>query len=206
MGLPRVKRSLVMEPSSLRGLRGALLATVALARVAHADPPCAEPPEVRCVVHRESTQSFPPDPAFPMTRSSEVAISTVRDVDLDGDGTRDAIVPEPLAGECPQTAHYALYLVRNGCARRVGVVSGAVEFASLTSAPRSHGLVVVTTVSEVQRQPDPRRPAELVRTTRRWRYDGTVYREASVASEARVCHHCPRVRCESRCEVVRRQS
>lgn len=123
-------------------------------------------------------------------------MGTSHPFDLDGDGQLDTLVPEPARGDCVQDFHFAIYVTRGRCGHRVGVVYGTLDIAALAAAPRSAGLPDLTTVTERQQQADPRRPAELRRETRTYRFDGTTYRESNHTVSISVCHHCPDQRCE----------
>ncbi|MEI8256357.1 MAG: hypothetical protein WCJ30_11855 [Deltaproteobacteria bacterium] len=167
-------------------------------RAAFAPPgQCVSVPRRNLQLRRTCTQSSPPDPEYPISRSDVVGMSTSESFDLDGDGQLDALVPEPAPNDCVQDFHFAVYVNRGSCGHRVGVVQGSIDVAAMGAAPRHGGLPDLSTLTERQQQQDPRTPAQLRRERRTYRFDGTVYREITDVVSVSVCHHCPAQRCET---------
>lgn len=157
---------------------------------------CGAIPDTSWVLRRTTTQSSPPDPEFPGVSHSEVGYGPARVLDLDGDGVRDAFVPEPQRGDCVDDMHIALYVVRGTCGHRVGVVVGRPE----TSAPatrRGGALLELVTTERETVQRDPRVPAVQRTHTRTYRFDGRAYRETRHTQRDAICHHCAQVWCEA---------
>ncbi|MBL9023482.1 MAG: hypothetical protein JNL21_14900 [Myxococcales bacterium] len=154
--------------------------------------PCVPIPELSFRVDRVHTQSSPPDPSQPFQTNNTVSVATDRSLDIDGDGARDALVPEPAEGDCNFDLHRAVYVARGDCGHKVGVVAGSVE---PKTGPISSGLPELTTVVEVGAQPDPLQPARRRTIKRTYRFDGATYRKVHEQSEDVVCHHCSTVRC-----------
>ncbi len=155
---------------------------------------CVAIPSPTFHIHRTTTQSSPPDPAYPYQREATLAFGTTRAVDLDGDGTLDVLVPEPAAGDCVSTMHVAVYLARGACGHRLGVLQGRIELAA-SSTHRTHGLFDLVTTSDETIQDDPRVPAQRRTHRRTYRFDGTAYRETAHTTSDGVCHHCPHESC-----------
>jgi hypothetical protein len=156
---------------------------------------CTPVPRGQWILDRTIIQSSPPDPKYPFEHSDRVAMGVSEPFDLDGDGVRDVLVPEPGPGDCTMDFHFAIYIKRGACGHRVGIVYGNIDATALSSAPRHAGLPELTTRTERQQQPDPRVPAELRVETRTYRFDGVAYREVHQTVTTSVCHHCPSVRC-----------
>lgn len=112
-------------------------------------------------------------------------------VDVDGDGTVDVLVPTPEPGDCNHDAHFTLFLVRQGCGRAVGTFVGMPEPIERAGG----GLPEITTTVEFGEQRDPRQPAQRVTVKRRYRFDGSTYREAQRSEGRSTCHHCSSVHC-----------
>jgi hypothetical protein len=182
-------------------LAGAVLLGTALLRPSAGSgqvpaPPgaCVAIPSPTFHVHRTTTQSSPPDPAYPYQREATLGFGTTRAVDVDGDGTLDVLVPEPAPGDCVGSMHVAVYLVRGACGHRLGVIQGRVDPAA-SSTHRIRGLFdLVTTVDETV-QDDPRVPARRRTHRRTYRFDGAAYRELTHTTSDAVCHHCVREAC-----------
>jgi hypothetical protein len=154
--------------------------------------PCLPIPEKAFRIDRVAMQASPPDPSFPYEARSAVGVSTDRSLDIDGDGQRDALVPEPAPGDCNNDMHAAVYVARGACGHRVGVVVGSVR---PTAGSQPGALPDLTTTVESGYQDDPRVPAQRRTVTRTYRFDGTAYREAGRKTEDAICHHCGTVRC-----------
>jgi hypothetical protein len=157
---------------------------------------CVPIPTTSYVLHRTTTQSSPPDPEYPGVTNSDLGYGPARGVDLDGDGTRDAFVPEPQRGDCVDDMHVALYVVRGTCGHRVGVVVGRLETPA-PSARRAGTLPDLVTTELETVQDDPRVPAVQRTHTRTYRFSGGVYRETRHTQSDSVCHHCARVWCDA---------
>lgn len=110
-------------------------------------------------------------------------------IDVDGDGTRDVLVPVPGPHDCPAQAPLDLYVVRGACGHRVGRVIGDLE-AALPRPAGSRALPDLTTSTIDVEQGDPRVPAVRRTDRRTYRFEGGAYRQVDRTSETSVCHHC----------------
>lgn len=106
-----------------------------------------------------------------------------REMDLDGDGTLDVLVPLPGARSppdaCPEDVRWAIYVVRGACGHLVGEIEGDPRQGSIMS----RGLFDIT--AEIA----PSSGME-GRTSLRYTFDGLSYREgAREVSQPRCEQH-----------------
>jgi hypothetical protein len=95
-------------------------------------------------------------------------VMDVSEVDLDGDGVKDLLVPVDEANcnkyDCPKTA----WVVRGACGHRVGVIDVGRTASIEVTSTKEHGLVDVRVSGDM--------------TDFTYKFDGTEYRGTQVAS------------------------
>lgn len=154
--------------------RSPLCAALLLATAARAEPPCAPVPDLTWTVEVTSGRGIGDDLRRSWTYGTE------RTIDLDRDGTPDALVPVPggrLPGAtCPHEVRRELHLVRGECAVPVGVIEGEPVAAATTT----HGLVDLRATI-----PPPDQSEGTV--TIDYRFDGARYVEVARSVDRARC-------------------
>ncbi|HJL00937.1 MAG TPA: hypothetical protein RMH85_27670 [Polyangiaceae bacterium LLY-WYZ-15_(1-7)] len=165
--------------------------------------PCVEVPERSWILEVTGREAHPP-PGREQPTTLRQGYSTHHGVDLDGDGTPDALVPSLADGVCPHEIEWEAYVMRGDCGHLVGRVEGLLREVGPVPTGGLAELRVGSRWSDLTdpaRPPGPRNVATLHETVTRWRWDPVAGTYEATGTERRdgICHHCPVF---LRCRVV----
>ncbi len=152
---------------------------------------CLVPHDREYIIEVTSREAHPPpDREEPEPRRH--ALRTLRDFDLDGDGTMDVFVPTLEPNACLHDVTYAMYVVRGDCGHDVGTLRGRPQLSEgETDGLRNlEGHRRWAAITDANSPPGPNNVATLWEVTTPY-----VAREAHYASgdpreSSGICHHC----------------
>ena len=130
-------------------------------------------------------------------RPWSVGFTTRRDIDLDGDGRLDALVPQKSkAVKCSHDVVYKAYVMRGSCGHYVGDISGGtIDPATRLAAVGASGLKTVTTTDRITRRKHVRgagqeQRGETTHFTWTSRYRNGRYQSKLQTRKSCCCIHC----------------
>ena len=122
-------------------------------------------------------------------------LSSTREVDVDGDGVLDVLVPQPANKDtCPEQVMWKVYAVRGKCGRELGTIGpGSLAAPALPADASGFRPLVMTSQTAAYGK---RGTPELTTTTRSFAVQHGHYEQTAVDTKTGVCHHCSVWHCQ----------
>lgn len=126
--------------------------------------------------------------------STHVTLATRFDLDLDGDGIDDALVPVAVPHACPESVEWRVMIVRGTCGHDVGTVSPGRVTLIGDGKPDGSGFAPLLTDAQITKY-GKRGVPEVTSWTRTFAVDNGAYQQTSQTRSGGECPHCGVSRC-----------
>lgn len=128
--------------------------------------------------------------------TSHWKLSTIRAIDVDGDGIPDAFVPQPgTRSDCPETVMWRVYVTRGTCGHDLGLVGPS--FPTVDASPLDASGFRPLVAASVTTKRGQRGIPDHITTTNRFAVTKGKYAQVDTVQRIGICHHCATWHCSA---------